>query len=121
MLTTLTLDADALRVGLLDGANTDPDYFTEFKTGDSDNFDYLLVELVQVINDTQPHPNAALAGERTTSYGLPIEGREGIDVCLIASTDGVIEGYLWTYDLWGARRLSLATTFWEWRKLQPEH
>jgi len=117
MLNLLTLDEAALRTALREDEVAD--YFENF---DSDELeDGTLVQLVTVLNDSHlfDSGNADLAGERSIGDRI-IEPSESIDLTLVANTEGIIEGYEFSYDLWGARRLSLASTFWEWRHIRPE-
>jgi hypothetical protein len=124
MLALLTIDSAALEAALREDETAD--LFEDFDNDDlTTSFDAVLVQLVRLINDRDliNSGNAGLAGvrENRTFDGDPlvVQPRESIDLTLVADLDGILEGYEFSYDLWGARRLSLASMFYEWRDMRP--
>ena len=121
LLSLITLNEDALRARLVE---MDDDYgFSDFDADTAWTFDTTLGDLMDPINDVLDSGNAAVAGERPHPYlsdGETLKPTERIDLCLLADPDGAIAGYMWTYDLWGARSLSLATGFCEGKNIIAE-
>jgi hypothetical protein len=121
MLNPIVLDEAALRARF--EQTDDYDGFSEFDPINSGEFDSMLVAIMTAVNEALPVTNADRAGTRQHPWSNsldPVLPTESIDVCLIADLDGTVAGYMWTYDLYGARRLSLATGFTEWKNMQPE-
>jgi hypothetical protein len=121
MLKNLSITDDSLRAEL--EASDEAETFADFDRDDWSNFDWALQSVSTVLDEwLREHPhNAAIAGDRTIpgtemSYG-PMEN---LDLCFIATTDGTVEGYIWTYDLRGQRSLSLATSYSEYKSMRPE-
>lgn len=98
--------------------------FAEYENQEwGDDFDYLLSQVNRVVNDwLREHPvNAHLAGTRTLPNNLHVvQPYESIDLTFVGDLDGTIAGYEFSYDIWGARRLSLASGFSEFRHIRPD-
>lgn len=121
MLSLINLDEAAYRARL--DEIDDEEGFSEFDPDIAWTFDLTLCALTEAINEVLNTGNAALAGGRSNPLypdNPPMAPSERIDLCLLADPDGCIAGYIWTYDLSGARSLSIATGFSEWKDLRGE-
>lgn len=117
-LNTLTVDEAQLRAAL---TAEDGDFdFSEYDHADYDN-DFYIQQINDVVSGLLNSGNATLAGVRTNvANGLPIDPLETIWMTYSADSDGTVGGYHFTYDLWGARKLSIPTRYIEWRHITGE-
>lgn len=120
MLKNITITDEELRI--LFAESDEAEVFEDFSPDDIDGFDWALQAISTVLYEwlaTNP-VNRDLAGNRTiVGTDMTYPPMESLDLCFIASVEGTIEGYLWTYDLWGKRHVSIATQYRAYKDMRP--
>ena len=116
-LNALHVSQDVLRAAL--SAEDDVIDFGHYDHEDFEN-DFFIQQVTDLISGLLNSGNAALAGERVITTGHSVTPTETIWMIYSADSDGSVGGYHFTYDLWGARRLSIPTRYIEWRHITGE-